>query len=168
MKRLFLIGILTGALAGVAAAQTAPQATPTPEKKAPATTKKATTQKATTAETAGEVRLGAVRLPKKVLANGQPLAAGTYQLRATDEEAKPAAGETPSAERWVIFMQNGKEKGREIASVIPDSEIAQVAEGPGKPAKGHTRVDLLKTNKYWRVWVNKGGNNYLIHLPPAS
>jgi hypothetical protein len=27
---------------------------------------------------------------------------------------------------------------------------------------------MLKGNEYLRVWINKGGNNYLIHMPPAS
>ena len=46
-----------------------------------------------------------------------------------------------------------------------DADIAQVAEGPGKPAKGGTRVDTLKGGDYVRVWINRGANHYLIHLP---
>ena len=52
-----------------------------------------------------------------------------------------------------------------VAAVLPDADIAQVAEGHGKPAKGGTRVDTLKGGDYVRVWINRGGNHYLIHLP---
>ena len=53
-------------------------------------------------------------------------------------------------------------------SVGAEADIAQVAEGPGKPAKGRTRVDTLKGGDYLRVWINRGGNHYLIHLPAAK
>ena len=117
---------------------------------------------------AQQARLGTIRLPRNVMADGKPLAAGTYQLRLTGEEATPTPpGQTPGAERWVEFVRGGKVVGRELASVVPDSEIAQIAEGHGKPARNGQRVDLLKSQKYWRVWVHRGDTHYLIHLPPA-
>jgi hypothetical protein len=165
MRRLFLTGILTTVLAALAYAQTAPaqgQASPpAPRHRA------AVAGQAASAKTAPGTILGSVRLPKKVMANGQPLDPGTYQVRITDETAKPVAGQTADSERWVEFLRGGQVKGRELATVVPDSEIAQVANGPGKPPRGGHRVDLLKTQKYWRVWINKGGSNYLVHLPPA-
>lgn len=116
---------------------------------------------------AGAAALGAVRLPRKVMADGKPLAAGTYQVRVTEQEAKPdAVGQAGNLERWVEFVQGGQVKGREVATIVPDSEIAQVADGP-RPARGGARVEMLKGNDYLRVWINRGGNNYLIHLPPA-
>ena len=119
-------------------------------------------------QAAGQMRLGSIRLPRNVTADGKPLRAGTYQLRLTGEEATPTPpGQTPGSERWVEFLQGGKVVGRELASVVPDSEIAQVAEGHGRPARNSQRVDLLKSQKYWRVWIHRGGNHYLIHLPPA-
>ena len=51
--------------------------------------------------------------------------------------------------------------------VIPDSDIKQIAKGPA-PKKGGSRVDVLKGNEYVRVWVNRGGNNYLINMPNAD
>jgi len=30
------------------------------------------------------------------------------------------------------------------------------------------RVDMLKGNDYVRVWINRAGTNYIIHLPPAA
>jgi hypothetical protein len=109
--------------------------------------------------------LGSVTLKRSVKANGQPLGAGTYSVRLTTEEGQPATGQTAGAERWVEFVRGGKVVGREMASVVSDADIAQVANGPGKPAKGGTRVDTLKGDEFVRVWINRGGNNYLIHLP---
>ena len=118
--------------------------------------------------TDAQARLGTIRLPRNVMADGKPLPAGTYQLRLTGEEATPVPpGQTPGAERWVEFLRGGKVVGRELATVVPDSEIAQIAEGHGKPARNGQRVDLLKSQKYWRVWMHRGENHYLIHLPPA-
>ena len=51
------------------------------------------------------------------------------------DEAKPAIGQSAGAERWVEFVQRGQVKGREVVSIVPDTDIAQIAKGP-KPAKG--------------------------------
>ena len=109
--------------------------------------------------------LGSVTLKRSVKANGQPLGAGTYSVRLTAEEAQPAAGQSAGAERWIEFVRGGKVVGKEVVSIVTDADIAQVAEGPGKPAKGGVRVDTLKGGDYVRVWINRSGNNYLIHLP---
>jgi hypothetical protein len=109
--------------------------------------------------------LGSVTLKQGVKANGQPLGAGTYQVRLTADEAQPAVGQSAGAERWVEFVRGGKVVGKEVVSIVSDADIAQVADGPGKPAKGGTRVDTLKGGDYVRVWINRAGNNYLIHLP---
>jgi hypothetical protein len=29
-------------------------------------------------------------------------------------------------------------------------------------------VELLKGEDYLRVWINRGGNHYLVHLPVAK
>ena len=108
--------------------------------------------------------LGSVTLKRSVKANGQPLAAGTYSVRLT-AEAAPAVGQSAGAERWVEFVRGGKVVGKEVVSIVADADIAQVAEGPGKPAKGGTRVDTLKGGDYVRVWINRGTSHYLIHLP---
>ena len=109
--------------------------------------------------------LGSVTINRKVLADGKPLSAGSYQVRLTMEDARPTAvGQAP--EQWVEFVRGGKVIGREVATIIPDNEIGQIAKG-AKPAKNGSRVELLKGNDYVRVWINRGGNNYLIHMPPA-
>ena len=113
--------------------------------------------------------LGSVTLKTAVMADGQRLAAGTYQVRLTGDSPKPGVGQTPESERYVEFVSGGKVVGREIATVVPQAEIAQVAEPKGpRPAAGGARVEMLKGDDYVRVWINRGGTNYLIHLPTAA
>jgi hypothetical protein len=111
--------------------------------------------------------LGSVTLKRGVMANGQKLPAGTYAVRLTADEAQPAAGQSAGAEKWVEFLRGGKVVGKEVVSIVSDADIATVAEGPGKPARGGVRVDTLKGGDYVRVWISRGGNHYLIHFPPA-
>jgi hypothetical protein len=121
-----------------------------------------------TAQQAGSTVLGTVRLPRQVTANGQALPAGTYEVRLTTSDATPAAaGQTANLERWVEFVQAGQMKGREVASIVPDSEIGQVAEGT-RPGPRAPRVQLLKGGDYLRVWIYRDGNHYLIHLPVTA
>lgn len=147
MKVRFLIAVLAGVLmAGVASAQTTPQG------QVPA----------------GEATLGSVRLPRGVMADGKALKAGTYQVRLTAQAAAPAvAGQ--SMERWVEFVQGGKVAGREVVSIIPASEVKDLQPGPDAPAstRSGSKVEMLKGNEYLRVWINRGGVGYLIHMPPA-
>lgn len=111
----------------------------------------------------GTESLGSVHIPRKVMADGQPLAAGTYTVRLTDETVSPVVGQPAGSERWVEFLQRGQVKGRELASVIAGDAVKEVAkEKP--PAAGRARVDLLKGGEYLRVWINHGGTHYLIHL----
>jgi hypothetical protein len=117
----------------------------------------------------GETALGSVRLTHNVMADGKPLKAGTYQVRLTSQAASPAvAGQT--MERWVEFVQGGKVAGREVVSIVPAAEMKDLMPGPegGKASGGGSRVEMLKGNEYVRVWINRGGVNYLIHMPPAS
>ena len=109
------------------------------------------------------VTLGTVRLTHGAVADGKPLPAGTYQVQLSEEMPKPAVGQTADSERWVEFVQGGKVIGREVASVISDAEIASHVKGP-RPRANSVRVDTLKGGDYLRVWINKGGNNYLINL----
>ena len=111
--------------------------------------------------------LGSVTLKTAVMADGQRLGAGTYQVRLTGDSPKPGVGQTPESERYVEFVSGGKVAGREIATVVPQAEIGQVAKGP-RPAAGGSRVDMLKGNDYVRVWINRSGMNYIVHLPPAK
>lgn len=112
----------------------------------------------------GDQNLGSVHIGRKVMANGQPLAPGTYQVRLTQDEATPpATGTDPKLERWAEFVQGGKVKGKEVVSIVPQDEVAQVVHSK-PPRSGGSKVELLKGEEYVRVWINKGGTNYLIHL----
>lgn len=116
----------------------------------------------------GDVALGSVRIPRAVTADGKPLKPGTYQVRVTAEEAKPdAVGQTEKMERWAEFVQGGQVRGREVVSIVPSAEIKQVADDT-PPRPGGNKVQLLKGNDYLRVWINRGGTHYLIHLPTSA
>jgi hypothetical protein len=115
----------------------------------------------------GEMQLGSVHLSKGVKADGKALAAGTYQVRLTAQAASPdAKGQTPSSERWVEFVQRGQVKGREVVTIVPQSEIDKVQKDAPPRANG-SKVEMLKGGDYLRVWINRGGHHYLLHLPTA-
>src|SRR5688572_30513495 len=122
---------------------------------------------AQTSAPAAGAALGSVTLKTAVMANGQRLAAGTYQVRLTGDVPKPGVGQSPDSERYVEFVRGGKVVGREVATIVPQAEIAQVADGP-RPAPGGARVELLKGDDYVRVWINRSGMHYILHLPPAK
>jgi hypothetical protein len=108
--------------------------------------------------------LGSVRIPKSVKADGKDLAAGTYQVRLTADEAKPdAKGSSEVLERWVEFVQKGQVKGREVVSIVPAAE-AKLVQKDTPPPSGGSRVETLKGGDYTRLWINKGGNYYLVHF----
>src|SRR5215510_3828567 len=112
--------------------------------------------------------LGSVTLGRNVMADGKPLAAGTYQVRLTSESPKPGAGQTPESEKYVEFVRGGKVMGREVATVMTQAEVKETADSQRQPAAGTSRVELLKGDDYLRVWINRGGMNYLIHLVTAA
>lgn len=118
---------------------------------------------------AGETALGSVRLTRSVMADGKPLKAGTYQVRLTSQDAAPPAAGI-KMERWVEFLQGGKVAGREVVSIVPQAELKDLMPGPDnlpRAGAGSARVEMLKGNDYVRVWINRGGVHYLIHMPPA-
>jgi hypothetical protein len=117
---------------------------------------------------AGELALGSVRISRDVMANGQPLRAGTYTLRLTPESPSPMPpGQLPDLNRWVEFRRGNQVVGREVVSIVPQSEIRDVAQDV-PPRPGGSKVQLLKGNEYLRVWINRGGTHYLIHLPTGQ
>lgn len=155
-KQWVLVGILAGSLvAGPAFAQhKAPNQQPTTD--------------AAPAAPMGDMVLGSVRLTKSVTADGKPLPAGTYQVRLTAQEAKPdARGASENIERWAEFVQKGTVKGREVVSIVPQAEVKNVVKD-APPRVNTSKVQLLKGNDYVRVWINKGGYHYLIHLPTGA
>ena len=116
----------------------------------------------------GAMTLGTVRIPRAVMADGKPLAAGRYQVRLTEQTAAPdAVGISDNLERWAEFVQGGKVTGRELVTIVPQSEIKMVVKDP-PPASGSSKVQMLRGNEYLRVWINRQGNHYLIHLPVST
>ena len=112
----------------------------------------------------GAMVLGTVRLPKAVKADGKDLAAGTYQVRLTADEAKPdAKGSSEKLERWVEFVKGKNVAGREVVSIVPAAE-AKLVQKDTPPPSGGSKVETLKGGDYTRVWINKGGNYSLVHL----
>ena len=115
---------------------------------------------------AGELELGEVNIPRRVMADGQPLAAGTYQVRLTAQSAQPeAVGQLTQLERWVEFRRDDDIRGREVVSIVPGTEIGDVA--TITPPRSGVRVEMLKENDYLRIWISRDDTHYLIHLPPA-
>ena len=107
---------------------------------------------------------GEIALRSAVLANGEELAAGTYLLSLAEDSPSPS-GTGPSG-RWVEFVDGDIIAGRGLAVVIADSEIGEVSDSGS--LRNEARVAVLKEGDYVRVWLNRDGVNYLVHLPPAN
>lgn len=109
--------------------------------------------------------LGNVTLNTAVLADGRRLAPGTYQVRLTDETAKPGVGQSADAERYVEFVRGGMVAGRELATVIAsDSDPNAKRRGA---AGDRVKVERLRGGDYVRIWIDRGDRSYVIHVPPA-
>ena len=117
------------------------------------------------AQSSSSTLLGTVQIGRSLMANGQRLPPGSYQVRLSADAVTQVAGQ--EGEAWVDFVRGGKVVGRELATVVNDADIKSVAKGARLPA-GQSRVEMLKEGHYWRVWLHKGPNHYLIHLPPAA
>jgi hypothetical protein len=162
MKNLMWAALVVAAAVTAASAQQ-----PAGQSQSTGTAGQATTQAAPDVP-GGDMALGSVRITRNVTADGKPLPAGTYQVRLTGQEAKPdVPGQTEKLERWVEFLQRGQVKGREVVTIVPGAEIGQVADGK-PPRTGASKVELLKGNDYLRVWINRQGTHYLIHLPTSA
>ena len=159
MKNFVSAGILVGALALVIPAMAAAQGAG-----AHATPKQQPNTAPAPEVNDASMALGTVRIPKAVKADGKDLPAGTYQVRLTADEAKPdATGSVEQLERWVEFVKGGKVAGREVVSIVPASETKLVQKDTPPPAGG-SKVQVLKGGDYLRLWINKGGNYYLVHF----
>lgn len=123
------------------------------------------TQTGVAAQTA--TTLGTVRLSRAVMADGKALPAGSYSLRVSADAVSTPVGQASDHVKWIEFVQGGEVKGRELASVVPSAEVKQVVKGTS-PAAGSAKVELLKGGEYLRVWANRGGNHYLVHLVVGS
>jgi len=168
MKRMVLVGALVGAFAASTAFAQTTEAKKPAHKMAGGQEGhgEPKMQPPTTSATApdGTLALGSVHIPKNVKADGKALAAGTYQVRLTPQTATPdAKGQAGSLERWVEFVKGGKVAGREVVSIVPANE-ANLVQKDTPPPSGGSKVETLKGGDYTRVWINKAGTYYLVHL----
>jgi hypothetical protein len=116
----------------------------------------------------GELALGTVTIRHNTMANGEALPAGTYTVRLTPAPAVPdVVGQTQAYARWVEFSRGGTVRGKEVVSIVPAAEIAGVANDPA-PGRNRSKVEMLRNNEFVRVWINRDGNHYLVHLVPVN
>ena len=108
-------------------------------------------------------------------ADGKTLASGSYTVRLTAQSAQPTVpGQLPDLNRWVEFVRGGTVAGREVVSIIPADEVDDTQQGPDLEVKrrhvptGGRKVEMLKGGDYLRVWINRGGFDYLVHLVPSG
>ena len=105
-----------------------------------------------------------VTLTQTVMADGKPLAPGTYEVWITDERPDVGAGAPSDAQRVVEFAQNNQvvaRDGRRGASRVEAGKLL------GRPA---TRVAgrasrSCKDGEFVRVSINDAAGRFLIHLP---
>ena len=115
------------------------------------------------AQLAPAASLGTVNLSQAVKANGQDLAAGTYTLRLSSDTVAPVVGQAPDSAQWIEFVRGGKVVGKELATKVSAADVKSIAEMT-PPAAGASKVQMLKGADYVRIWVNKAGTHYLVHL----
>ena len=118
------------------------------------------------AQSAGQ-SLGIIRIPQRVVANGETLPAGSYTLRLSDASVTPVVGQSVESSHWVEFVQSGTVRGRELATVVTPAELKAVTDMT-PPAPGAARIQMLRGGEYVRVWINRGGTQYLVHLSTSA
>ena len=167
MKRTIFVGALVGALAASSAFAQSPRKGGQTANEGHTAPKPQPAAEASPSAPDGSLARGTVHIPKGVKADGKPLAAGTYQVRLTPDTASPSAkGQTAQLERWAEFVKGGKVVGREVVTIIPQADVAKVQKDT-PPRPNSSKVETLKGGDYTRVWINRGGNHYLVHFPVA-
>ena len=106
-----------------------------------------------------------VTLTQQVMADGKPLAPGTYELWITAESPTAGAG-TTKAQRVVEFAQNGKVVAREVAEVFGAGE--RPVGTSGSTGNARARVERLSGGEFVRISINDADGRYLIHLPTGA
>jgi hypothetical protein len=109
--------------------------------------------------------LGTVRITQPVMAGGQILEPGTYEMRLTGEHVDPLPGQSADAEQMVEFVKDGHVMARDVAQVMPGPTSAV---GTSGGASSQARVERLKADDFMRVSMNREGERYLIYLPIAG
>jgi hypothetical protein len=113
----------------------------------------------------GPSALGTVRITQPVLAGGQILQPGAYEVRLTGEHVTPLPGQSEEAEQVVEFVSGGRVAARDVAEVMPGS-AGPIGTTGG--AAGSARVERLKADDFVRVSMSREGERFLIYLPLAK
>lgn len=108
--------------------------------------------------------LGTVRITQAVMAGGQILEPGTYEMRLTGEHVDPLPGQSADAEQVVEFVKDGRVVARDVAQVMPGPAGAVGTSG----ASSQARVERLKADDFVRVSMNREGERFLVFLPIAG
>jgi hypothetical protein len=109
--------------------------------------------------------LGTVRITQPVMAGGQILEPGIYEMRLTGEHVDPLPGQSADAGQMVEFVKDGRMVAKDVAEVMPGSARAVGTSGGVSP---QARVERLKADDFVRVSMNREGERYLIYLPMAG
>ena len=104
-----------------------------------------------------------VQISQPVLAGGQPLAPGTYELIVTDESPGVPSGQPNETQRWVEFVRDKTVVARELAEVFPHAETPVGTSGTSSAPRAV--VQKLKADDFVRVSVNASNARYLVYLP---
>ena len=110
--------------------------------------------------------LATVQIMKQVVVGGQPLAAGTYDIRLAEGGPAPLPGQSANAQRWVEFAVRDAVVGRDVAEILYDSDITPVG-ASARPVRDGIHVVVLKGGEFVRISVKRDRERYLIHLPVA-
>ena len=109
-----------------------------------------------------------VTLAQPVLAGGQPLAPGTYEIWIGGAPEGGQGALSKDAPRRVQFVQDGKVVREEIAEVFPHVQVGETAGTAGPTGMAKAMVQELKSGDYVRISVTDAGSRFLIHLPTES
>ena len=74
------------------------------------------------------------------MADGKPLAAGTYRYAQRLESPKPGAGQTPESERYVEFVRGGKVMDAKWRRSCRRPRSKRSADSKRQPAAGTSRA----------------------------
>ena len=109
--------------------------------------------------------LGTVRIPQAVVAGGQVVEPGTYEVRLTGEHVDPLPGQSEDAGQYIELLSGGQVVARDVAEVMP-GQAAPIGTSGSAPSR--IRVERLKADDFLRISIHHGAERYLIYLPFAN
>jgi hypothetical protein len=110
--------------------------------------------------------LATVHITKAVIAGGTPLPPGKYEIRLGVGGPAPLAGQSPTGQRWIEFVDGELIAAREVAEVLRDDDQTPIGDS-ARPVREGTRIEMLKGGEFLRISVKRGSERFLIHLPVA-